>query len=453
MWCARLSEIVGLLFVISFASPVAAESLNKTTIEGPILFRDLDGKEISPPYDEQTIDGLLAAETLDYESRLPVGSPPPVNVTVVEQDLIRYRYDVVLRRDRLRLRFDFNYGGFETHDEIELLTHRGTLPDRQLVIRRSYPDRVSRVRAVMQGLNSPNLLENDIDHTLHLIEGLINDPMGEDGDVNVEKAERYEDYMRAVELMAQVMRQKKALSPEISLRIATLHERTSFTMLPVQEQFDILSGFAYWFARSPTPDQQIQSTLTHGGLARIFFEMAYELAFDVNDISPIDASALIRTLQEQYKFECPTEEDIALGDASWGSTCFYTLYDAGYFDRRFSPRTYEAILSDFHYHLETASRPETGWATECEYRRKIAAERSDMTLYWELYAELAEAIAAKHRRIALEMSFDRDFEYMSYIAKTFDRARDIEALNGAGGRMVTTECASEPNIQPAGDEL
>ncbi|MGS4946650.1 hypothetical protein ACVDG3_14305 [Meridianimarinicoccus sp. RP-17] len=442
----------GLLAAIVWAAPAAAQ--NSTTIEGPILFLDTDGKPIAPPYDAQILDNLLAAETLEYDTRKPRGVPPDVKIDPFEDEIIRYRYTVQLRRAGLWLRLDFNYDGFEAREEIDLFQHRGTMPDRELAIQRRYPDRVSRVRAVMQGLAAPDLLENDIDRTLRLIEGLINDPLSEGSDVETEAVERYQDYMRAVELMERVMRQGKPLSPEVALRVSELPRRIGFSILPVQEQFDTLGGFAFWFARSPTPGQQIESTLTHRGLARQFFEEAYELAYAVNDSAPVDATALIRTLQEYYMFMCPTAAEIDGGAAAWDSACFYALYDAGSFPRDFSARTYRAILQDFHTHLERASRPETGWATECGYRRKIAAERGDMAEYWELYADLADAIADRHRRLAIELSSDRDFAGMSYIAQTRDRARDIVAL-GRGGEMITPECApaSAGAVLPVGDEL
>lgn len=439
--------------VAGLAAPTAAQI--STTIEGPILFLDTDGKPIEPPYDAQVLDNLLAAETLDYQTRQPRGAPPEVDIAPFEHEIIRYRYEVKLNRDKLWLRFDFNYDGFEARKEIDLLEHRGTMPDRELSIQRRYPDRVSRVRAVMQGLAASDLLENDIDRTLRLIEGLLNDPLSEGSDIEAEAVERYHDYMRAVELMERVMRQGKPLSPEVARRVSKLPRRVDFSILPLQEQFDVISGFAYWFARSPTPGQQIESTLTHGGLARQFFEEAYELAYAVNDSTPIDATALIRALQEHYMFICPTEAEIDSGTAAWDSACFFALYDAGSFARDFSARTYRTILQDFHTHLERASRPETGWATECGYRRKIAVERGDMAVYWELYADLADAAAAKHRRLAIALKPDREFDDMvrdkNYIAMTRDRARDVIALGGTEGRMVSRECGTETALLEAGD--
>ncbi|MDW3181473.1 hypothetical protein [Roseobacter sp.] len=425
--------LVKLFFVLIFLALSASMSCAdpvKTWLDGPILFRDEAGNEIAVPFKVSVIDEILQGRTLDFETgdeKFPVdvevGSPP---------DSEFVKYEVRLGSSfspPMHLQLDFNFDGFDYQERISIPHHLGEKKF-SLFIQRRFPNRESRRQALRYKMGG-TLTEASVSENLRLIEGLINDPISE-GDQDT--TDRLDDFNWGVKLMKAAINTDTVVSPNIALRVMTLPNAKSFGVLQPNDKFQIMADFAYWFARSPQPDQHIQSTLTYAGLARTFFEDAYLFAEEAEDTDMSDrkvsTTPLIRSLQERYTFECRKMK----GTEGWVERCLDALLSAGEFDRKFSADSYQAILSEFSTVLFPASTPKPRHKTECEYRARVAVEASsEILFYWEDYIIISEIAGENQPRIKRRLERPADFQRKLDIGKNLERAKDIVALSDWAG--------------------
>ncbi|MBK0328187.1 hypothetical protein I5535_12905 [Rhodobacteraceae bacterium F11138] len=359
-----------------------AQDALSTVVHGTLFVRDIDGQTTPVPWTEDILKRAVV-----FQGR-PFSTPEQrvlwnrtVNDIDVPQDDPKFVvYEVKLvKSDKIRpaeVYLHFAHDGYYLHEKVhEFVDHVGSFEVGPLYIQREQRNNGERMAVVHDFLEQDSFTQSDLSRSLLVLESLM-----------AEVTDR-EVFFLLVAMVRKLMTEQGYIDQQMTRVVMDLPStltmgalgKTTFRDLPKAEQFQILSGLAFWFARAPELAQQIPPNLTYYQVAQtLFYEAANIAEYHEDEIEPSD---LATTFQNYYAMECKNGTPI---------DCFEVIERFSDLELQSSKRTYKAFLGAYVGKLEEASGlGRAGDVSDDAFHRRVASD-PDLLFYWENFLLLSE---------------------------------------------------------------
>ncbi len=362
--------------------PVFAQEAVNTVVRGTLFVRDIDGQTTQVPWPEDILKRAVVFQGRPFSKpeHLPLWNRSVHDLEVPQSDPSFVTYEVKLvKSEKIRpaeVYVHFAHDGYYLHEKVhEFVDHVGEFEVGPLYIQREQRNNGERMAVVHDFLAQDEFTQSDLSKTTDVLESL----MGELTDREV--------FFLLVSMVKKLMNEQGYIDQQMTRIVMDLPStltmgslgQTTFRDLPKGEQYQVLSGLAYWFSRAPELAQQIPPNLTYYEVAQTLYYEAANLA-EFHE-AEIGASDLARTFQNYYAMECKHGTPI---------DCFEVIERFTDLELQSSKNTYKAFLGAYVDRLEEASGLGTaGDVSNDAFHRRVAAN-PDLRDYWEGFLYLAE---------------------------------------------------------------
>lgn len=380
-------KLIGLLGLALLPTASMAQDALSTVVHGTLFVRDTDGQTTRVPWTEDILKRAVV-----FQGR-PFSTPEQkvlwnrsVNDIDLPQDdpkFVAYKVKLI-KSEKIRpaeVYVHFSHDGYYLHEKIhEFVDHVGAFEVGPLYIERRQKNNGERMAVVLDFLDRETFSQSELSETMVVLESLM-----------AELTDR-EVFFLLVAVVQKLMEERGYVDPQMARVVMDLPStltmgsrgRTTFRDLPKAEQFQVLSGLAFWFARAPELSQQIPPNLTYYQVAQTLFNEAANIAeFHETEIEPGD---LATTFQNYYQMECAEDTQIN----STPIDCFEVIERFADLEQSFAKRTNKAFLAAYVRKLESASGlGRAGDVSNDAFHRRVAAD-GDLRFYWESFLYLAQ---------------------------------------------------------------